>query len=130
MPEYIQDTTKFVRRAIAPIVIALLVSLIGCDDSIDDKIRKFRGPNDRVVGLRSMSDVIANLGPPKEVWGSSVGSDIVFIYQGREAYSILFVAGQFPLRIVNGRLGGKGAVPLSEPFDFNMHGNSIDLRRR
>lgn len=115
---------------IASFMCIMLAIIVGCKDSKDDRIARYRGPDDTVIGLHSMSDVIEALGKPDEVWGSSVGSEIVFIYEGQKDYSVLFVAGSFPMKVIQGRLGGKDAVPISEPFDFEVRGNSIDLKQR
>lgn len=118
------------RLVIACLVCAMFTGLASCGDSVDERIGQYRGADDRVVGLRSMSDVIDALGEPDEVWGSSVGAEIVFIYEGRETYSVLFMASRFPMRIIQGRLGGEGAVPINVPLDFRVRGNRIEVQRR
>lgn len=100
-----------------------LLCLLGCS-RVDKKISQVRRGADIV-------EVIQLLGKPDSAWGSVAGSEMVFIYKGKKTYSILFDGGpgSFVLQIVEGELGGPGAVPLSEKIDVVISGNRIEFRR-
>lgn len=109
-------------------VVAILLPLLllgGCS-RVDEKVSQ-------IYTGASVPEVIQLLGRPDSAWGSVAGPEMVFIYKGRKTYSILFGGGPgmtFVLKVVEGELGGPGAVPLSEEIDVVVSGDRIDFRRK
>ena len=114
------------RHSFTQLVVMLLPLFYLCACSrVDEKISQVHTGD-------SVLEVIQLLGKPDSAWGSVAGPEMVFIYKGQKTYSILFGGGPgitFVLKVVEGELGGPGAVPLSERIDIVISGDSIEFRR-
>lgn len=106
------------------IIFLLVLGLSSCS-RVDEKISQVRRG-------ASVVEVIQLLGKPDSAWGSVAGPEMVLIYKGQKTFSVLFSGAggmTFVLKIVDGELGGPGAVPLREKIDVVISGDRIEFRK-